>query len=313
MNFNLEALKSVLPSEKKQVLNSLDLEGVAKLIRDGKVKNIISMVGAGISTCKAYISGYFYYIAAGIPDFRSPSTGIYDNLEEFGLSDPMEENPKPFFEVARRLYRPNALPTLGHYFIRLLHEKGLLKRHYTQNVDNLDRLCGLPEDKLVEAHGSFNSGHCIICKKEYSFKFMADKIIAKNIPLCIEEGCNGTVKPDIVFFGESLPRKFHRHTGPDFSSCDLLIIMGTSLTVMPFCGLIHRVGSSVPRLYINLSYGDGSTGSGFMAFLMRFYVAGFKQSSLRWGRSDNVRDVYYKSAIDEGCLQLADLLNWKII
>ncbi|KAL7054567.1 hypothetical protein AAHC03_025957 [Spirometra sp. Aus1] len=77
--FDWSSVKSALhlDSGSENVLPSLDLEGVAKIISTGKVSNIITMVGAGIST------------AAGIPDFRSPSTGIYDNLEEYDLPHPM--------------------------------------------------------------------------------------------------------------------------------------------------------------------------------------------------------------------------------
>jgi NAD-dependent SIR2 family protein deacetylase len=59
-------------------------------------------------------------------------------------------------------------PTLSHYFSRLLAQKGLLQRHYTQNIDTLERVAGVPPHRLVEAHGSFNTAHCIGCKREYS-------------------------------------------------------------------------------------------------------------------------------------------------
>lgn len=79
-------------------------------------------------------------IAAGIPDFRSPGTGLYSSIDEYGLDDPMdifdleffEDNPVPFFKIAQKLYHPHAKPTLAHYFIKLLYDKGLLLRDYTQ-------------------------------------------------------------------------------------------------------------------------------------------------------------------------------------
>ncbi|VDK41919.1 unnamed protein product [Taenia asiatica] len=268
MAFNMESLRQALhlsPSDCH--LESLDLEGVAKLIKSGKVRNIITAVGAGIST------------SAGIPDFRSPSTGVYDNLEEYHLPSPMsvfelsyfevmlvllmplnfQRNPKPFFEVARRLYRPYAKPTTAHYFIKLLCDKGLLLRHYTQNVDQLERISGLPEDKMVEAHGSFHTGHCLECRKEYPFEFFKGKILDKEVPRCTEANCDGVVKPDVVFFGEGLPSKFTRGIKRDFPKCDLLIIMGTSLQVLPFSGIVNCTKRGVPRLYINREYTDGST------------------------------------------------------
>ncbi|CAH8657599.1 unnamed protein product [Schistosoma guineensis] len=255
MSFNFSGIKKALFGDHtpRPKLGSLDLEGVTQLIQDGQVNKIITMVGAGVST------------AAGIPDFRSPSSGIYDNLEDFNLPTPnaifsidyFRNDPRPFFEIARRLYRPEAKPTLAHCFIRLLHDKGLLLRHYTQNCDSLERLSGLPEEKLVEAHGTFHTGHCIKCKKLHDFEFMLNEILAKRVPKCLK--CKHVVKPDVVLFGESMPKKFFKNLSSDLNNCDLLIIMGTSLTVLPFCAMIHRVGNDVPRLYINREYNDGST------------------------------------------------------
>nr|CAX73995.1 NAD-dependent deacetylase sirtuin-2 [Schistosoma japonicum] len=106
MSFNFDRLKKTLFGGDKcpPKLKSFDIEGVSQLIQDGKINKIVTMVGAGIST------------AAGIPDFRSPSSGVYDNLEEFNLPTPttifsieyFQHDPRPFFEIARRLYRPEA-------------------------------------------------------------------------------------------------------------------------------------------------------------------------------------------------------------
>ncbi|KAA0200074.1 NAD-dependent protein deacetylase sirtuin-2, partial [Fasciolopsis buskii] len=266
-----------------------------------------------LSTCLSRLS------AAGIPDFRSPSCGIYDNLEEFNLPYPMavftvdyfQRDPKPFFEVCRRMYRPEAKPTLTHYFIRLLHEKNLLRKHYTQNVDNLERLSGLPENKFIEAHGTFNTGHCTVCGAEYDFTYMRNQIMDKRVPICSTSSCRGVVKPDVVLFGENMPRKFYANYSQDFSACDLLIIMGTSLQVLPFCGLIHRVGSTVPRLYMNREYSQDSS-TGFFNFIMRFIVAGLRRRDLQWGKPGNTRDVFVKGDCDESVLHLAGLLGWKV-
>lgn len=118
---------------------------------------------------------YTFFTAAGIPDFRSPESGLYHNLQKFNLPDPQAifdyqffvENPKPFFTIAKDLYKDSYKPTPSHYFIKLLNDKGLLLRHYTQNIDTLERIAGLPDEKLVEAHGSFHKSHCIKCKKEH--------------------------------------------------------------------------------------------------------------------------------------------------
>lgn len=119
-------------------------------------------------------------LAAGIPDFRSPGSGLYDNLQKYNLPHPQaifeldffHVNPKPFFTLAKELYPGSFKPTISHYFIKLLVEKGILLRHYTQNIDTLERIAEIPEEKLVEAHGTFYTGHCLKCKKEYALEWM---------------------------------------------------------------------------------------------------------------------------------------------
>ncbi|THD24392.1 NAD-dependent histone deacetylase SIR2 [Fasciola hepatica] len=289
-DFDLRDLRAALDDNATEcILKSVDLKGISDAIKSGRVKKVITMVGAGIST------------AAGIPDFRSPKSGLYDNLEKYNLPYPtavfsidfFRENPDPFFEVARRIYRPYAKPTLSHHFCRLLHEKKLLLRHFTQNVDSLDRLAGLPEDKIIEAHGSFNTGHCLTCAKSFDFEFMRIRIMNKEVPKCNAPDCDGVVKPDIIFFGEGLPEKFHTSVSEDFPICDLLIIMGTSLSVAPFCLLVHRVRSNVPRLYLNRE------------------ASVFSFDGVPWDSPENKCDVFVPGDVDDSILQLANLLDWK--
>ncbi|XP_078315252.1 NAD-dependent protein deacetylase sirtuin-2-like [Crassostrea virginica] len=284
----------------KQLLSSVDLEGIVQLIKDKKATNIITMAGAGIST------------SAGIPDFRSPETGLYHNLEKYDLPTPQaifmleyfKTNPEPFCMLARELWPGIFKPTPCHYFIKMLDEKGLLKRHYTQNIDTLESVAGLEAEKLVEAHGSFRLGHCLDCHAEYTQDWMKDKILGDKmeIPMCEKEDCEGIVKPDIVFFGENLPDRFIKCVKKDFISCDLLIIMGTSLTVQPFASLTSRVPEETPRLYINLEKtGTGPTN----AFAMLMFGGGFK-----FDDEDNYRDVFMEGTCDDGCYKLADMLGW---
>jgi len=83
-----------------------------------------------------------------------------------------KQHPKPFYSLAKDLLPEGFHPTPSHYFVKLLYDKGLLLRHYTQNVDGLERLAGVPDDKIVEAHGSFHLSHCTKCEKEFSFQWM---------------------------------------------------------------------------------------------------------------------------------------------
>lgn len=199
------------------------LEDVAHLIKDGKAKRVMIMVrrfvrclprstpltlgeeqaGAGIST------------AAGIPDFRSPGTGLYDNLAQYNLPyaeaifdiDYLEEHPEAFYTLAKELYPGNFKPTTSHYFFRLLQDKGILHGLWSQNIDTLERLAGVEEDRLVEAHGSFATAKCLRCGKTYDKDDIKPQIMRGEVARCQEKSCKGRrdalIKPEIVFFGKS--------------------------------------------------------------------------------------------------------------
>ncbi|XP_045872964.1 NAD-dependent protein deacetylase sirtuin-3, mitochondrial isoform X1 [Meles meles] len=228
-------------SSKKE---KLFLQDIAELIQARACQRVVVMVGAGIST------------PSGIPDFRSPKSGLYSNLQQYDLPYPeaifelafFSHNPKPFFTLAKELYLRNYRPNIIHYFLRLLHDKGLLLRLYTQNIDGLERASGIPASKLVEAHGSFASATCTVCQRPSPGEDIWADVSVDRIPRC--PVCTGIVKPDIVFFGEALPQRFLLHV-VDFPMADLLLILGTSLEVEPFASLSEAVRSSVPRLLIN--------------------------------------------------------------
>jgi len=230
---------------KEWKLKELTLQSIAEGIKNGHFKNIIVMVGAGIS------------VAAGIPDFRTPGTGLYANLQKYNLPSPesvfeinfFRKNPKPFFTLAKELYPDNFKPTKAHYFIHLLHKKGVLLRCFSQNIDTLERVAGLPADKIIEAHGNFAESHCIDCRQSVPNDEVKKAIFNSEILKCVK--CNGLVKPDIVFFGENLPQRFFKLLKEDFPKCDLLIVMGTSLLVHPFAMLVDLPKEGVPKLLLN--------------------------------------------------------------
>eukprot|EP00088_Acartia_fossae_P020658 TRINITY_DN2219_c0_g1_i1.p1 TRINITY_DN2219_c0_g1~~TRINITY_DN2219_c0_g1_i1.p1 ORF type:complete len:374 (-),score=70.36 TRINITY_DN2219_c0_g1_i1:297-1418(-) len=280
------------------IFDEFSLDGVVKYIQEGRAKNIITMAGAGIST------------SAGIPDFRSPTSGIYSNLGKFNLPSPMaifdiryfKENPKPFFVLAKELYPKSFNPTPCHYFIRMLHEKGLLLRHYTQNIDMLERVAGIPSSKLVEAHGSFHTGTCLKCNKEYTQLWMKTEIFADKVPTC--EECGGVVKPNIIFFGENLPGRFFNCVREDFKKCDLLIVMGTSLVVQPFASLVERVSDECPRVLINRD----KAGGGFATLTNILGLGG--GGGFQYDKKGNYRDVFLQGDTDDKSQEIIEKLGW---
>uniref|UniRef100_A0ABI8A822 NAD-dependent protein deacetylase sirtuin-2 n=1 Tax=Felis catus TaxID=9685 RepID=A0ABI8A822_FELCA len=313
-----------LGTQKERLLDELTLEGVTRYMQSERCRRVICLVGAGIST------------SAGIPDFRSPSTGLYANLEKYRLPYPeaifeigyFKKHPEPFFALAKELYPGQFKPTVCHYFIRLLKEKGLLLRCYTQNIDTLERVAGLEPEDLVEAHGTFYTSHCTsaLCRREYTLSWMkvetlkaraatttldspvleaqdpiAQKIFSEVTPKC--EKCQSVVKPDIVFFGENLPARFFSCMQSDFLKVDLLLIMGTSLQVQPFASLIGKAPLSTPRLLINKEK-TGQTDP-FLGMMMGL------GGGMDFDSKKAYRDVAWLGDCDQGCLALADLLGWK--
>ncbi|KAI9812034.1 MAG: Sir2 histone deacetylase Hst2 [Pycnora praestabilis] len=238
-----------------ETLKSRTIESVADHIQNGKANRIVVMASAGIST------------SAGIPDFRSPDTGLYANLARLNLPyaeavfdiSYFRNNPLPFYTLAHELYPGKYRPTISHCFIRLLWNKNLLLKLFTQNIDCLEREAGVPESKIVEAHGSFARQSCIKCKNPYPQDRMKEAVENKDVPHCITPQCNGLVKPEIVFFGEQLPEEFHRNRSLP-AQADLCIVMGTSLTVQPFASLPGLCSEGVPRVLINKEQ-VGSLGS----------------------------------------------------
>ncbi|KAL9091430.1 MAG: hypothetical protein Q9165_004816 [Trypethelium subeluteriae] len=135
--------------------------------------------------------------------------------------------------------------------VMVLRPEGLLHRLFTQNIDCLEREAGVPDDKIVEAHGSFATQRCIECRTPYSGEEMKEHVVKMEVPRCKQSHCQGLVKPDIVFFGEQLPVKFFQEREAP-SQADLCLVMGTSLTVQPFASLPSFVEDRVPRVLINL-------------------------------------------------------------
>jgi NAD-dependent SIR2 family protein deacetylase len=219
---------------------SPEIRRLAALI--DKADSILILTGAGVSC------------AAGIPDFRTPGTGLYDNLQKYDLPFPeavfeldfFRRKPLPFVCLAQALWPSNHTPTLTHSFWAMLaHSKKKLLRNYSQNIDGLEFLAGMPADHLLECHGHFRSSSCIDCRRVVADQSQVETDILVHARPTHCKHCSGLVKPDIVFFGEGLPDRFHKLVKKDTKKADLCIVMGTSLQVAPVSMIPDMVGCKV--------------------------------------------------------------------
>eukprot|EP00608_Synchroma_pusillum_P004428 CAMPEP_0198440066 /NCGR_PEP_ID=MMETSP1452-20131203/57395_1 /TAXON_ID=1181717 /ORGANISM="Synchroma pusillum, Strain CCMP3072" /LENGTH=326 /DNA_ID=CAMNT_0044160681 /DNA_START=15 /DNA_END=992 /DNA_ORIENTATION=- len=294
-------------SDQHSVLSlDVSVRAIAEVLAT-RARRVVIMQGAGAST------------SAGIPDFRTPGTGLYDNLQKYNLPKPEAmfdidfflSNPAPFYDLARSLFPDNFTPTPTHFFVRLLQEKGVLLRCYTQNIDALERAAGVNPELLVEAHGSFGTAHCIKCREEYDPSYVRQCVNGEGEDGASPEGgagealvcrcrsCGGLVKPDIVFFGENLPGRFFQLREQDMAEADLLIVIGTSLKVYPFADLMNELNPRAPRLLLNMErVGEADLGPSL-------------DHGFRFDHADNYRDAELLGAADDGVRLLCDLAGWR--
>ena len=197
-------------------------EKVADLIINSR--RIVIFTGAGIST------------ESGIPDFRGPG-GIWErfNPDEFTyqkfVSNP-ESRRKHWRMLGGGMLTGGAEPNDAHRAIAELHRLGKLDCVITQNIDSLHQKAGVPDDKVFELHGSLRWAICLDCGQRYPFeqiKFRLDG--GEEIPDC--EACHGTLKPDVVMFGEQLPEGVLQEATHHSNACDLFIVIGSTLIVYP--------------------------------------------------------------------------------
>ena len=269
------------------------IKTIAKMLSSKKHTKIIVLTGAGVS------------VNAGIPDFRTPGTGLYDNLQKYNLPFPeavfdlqfYKRNPNPFVQLASELWPGlKHSPTITHSFIALLERKGMLRRVYTQNIDMLDVLAGVSEERMVECHGHFRTSSCTVCSNPFDGEECKRIIVEeKRAPSCLK--CKGYVKPDIVFFGEDLPNRFHTLIKKDVRYADLLIVMGTSLLVSPVCHIPEMVRQDCPRVLFNRE------------LVGTFCKEGMKSRRKSYGNKE--RDVFHKGDCDESIRLLCRILGWE--
>lgn len=219
---------------------------LVRLVREAR--HCVALTGAGISTL------------SGIPDFRGPQ-GLYHrtDIDAEKLFDVryFMRDPSYYYRHAKDfLYNlDDKTPNLVHAVLADMEQRGLLQAVITQNIDLLHQKAG--SRRVLELHGSPFHHRCLTCGREFSFQDIVRAVRAGETPRC--ESCGGIVKPDIVFFGEALPADVLEEAQEEATRADLMLVLGSSLTVYPAAALPEvtvRCGGRVAVVNASPTYLD---------------------------------------------------------
>lgn len=212
------------------------LQQIAEILRGSSFA--VALTGAGIST------------ASGIPDFRSPNTGLWSKVDPMKAAsiDAFLDDPEEFWSFYR--HRLGALdsaePNPAHYALARLERAGFVKALITQNIDRLHRRAG--STTIAEVHGSIDSAVCLTCGRRYPHARMADALKdPQGIPRC---DCGRVLKPGVIFFGEALPDDQYGLAVSWAQRADVMLVAGSSLVVWPVAGLPEITVRSGGKLII---------------------------------------------------------------
>jgi NAD-dependent deacetylase len=199
---------------------AMQIAQMAELIRESP--RFYALTGAGIST------------ESGIPDFRSPGTGVWEKVDPIKTASAqvLYSNPKLFYEAGFKRFSRYASsePNPGHHAIARLEELGYLKGLVTQNIDGLHVKAGTK--KIWEVHGHLRSCRCTGCEKGYPFDELTGQVDSGRVPPECPD-CRMMLRPDVVLFGDSMSEAFFEAERVLSAGCDLLLVAGSSLVVYP--------------------------------------------------------------------------------
>jgi NAD-dependent deacetylase len=212
-------------------------EQVARLLRDAE--RAVVLTGAGIS------------VPSGIPDFRSPGTGLWEKVDPMEVAhiDAWRRDPDRFwsFYGERFASLSDTQPNEAHLAVAELERRGLVRAVITQNIDRLHRLAGT--ERLIEVHGSIDRSVCMECGGGVALERVVELLgEGEGAPLC--EACVAPLKPDVVLFGELLPERALADAQGLALDADLMICVGSSLEVYPVAGLPAMTHGAGGRLVL---------------------------------------------------------------
>ncbi len=203
-----------------------------------QARHIVAMTGAGIST------------QSGIPDFRSPDSGLWDTADPLAVASifAFRQNPEAFYNwihpLAGKLL--DAQPNPAHYALAELERAGKLQAVITQNFDGLHLKAG--SETVYELHGNLREATCIRCYQAQAAGQIFEKFVQDGqIPHC---ACGGILKPNVILFGEQLPMREFVAAQLAVKEADLMLLVGSSLEVAPASDLPTLALQNKARLII---------------------------------------------------------------
>jgi NAD-dependent deacetylase len=212
-------------------------ESVAALLRDAQ--RAVVLTGAGIS------------VPSGIPDFRSPGTGLWENVDPMEVAhiDAWRRDPDRFWSFYGQRFASlvDKQPNDAHLAVAELERRGVVRAVITKNIDRLHRLAGT--ERLIEVHGSIDQSVCLDCGGRVPIDRVVELLAAGGgAPEC--EACVVPLKPDVVLFGELLPERALAEAQALALDADLMLCVGSSLEVYPVAGLPAMTHGAGGRLVL---------------------------------------------------------------
>lgn len=202
------------------------LERLRALIDDAR--RVAPFTGAGIST------------ESGIPDFRSPGTGLWNRIKPIEFQDFLASEAARRESWRRRFAKDGAnfdgaRPNQGHFAIARLVGAGKADGVITQNVDNLHQDAGVPDAQVVELHGNTRYAKCLDCDRRFELAEIKQQFEARGaVGPCAR--CGGIVKTATISFGQPMPPRAMTRAQALTDACDLFLVIGSSLAVHPAAG-----------------------------------------------------------------------------
>jgi NAD-dependent deacetylase len=220
----------------RQVATSVEVERLAELL--GQSRRAVALTGAGVS------------VPSGIPDFRTPETGLWAKVDPMEVAhiSVFEREPERFWSYYRPRFQSlgGKEPNRAHEALAELERRGLIEGVITQNIDRLHRAAG--SEHVIEVHGSIETSSCTACGTSFGLDGVDDLFDERGIAICSD--CDGAVKPDVVLFGEMLPVEAIERATELAEAADLMLCVGSSLAVHPVAGLPRLTLSEGGRLAI---------------------------------------------------------------